>query len=64
MTTALVPSIVDDQLGVIKAQRYQVTNAGKSFWHIVDCATGRPVGFDRHHGSAVERAKHLEKRHA
>lgn len=64
MTTPLIPSLVDDQLAELGASRYHVINAGRSLWHIVDSTTGRPVGFDRHHGSAVERAKVMEMRRA
>lgn len=66
MTTALVPTLVDDQLAEINASapRYQVINAGRALWHIVDRTTGRAAGFEQGYAAALAKADVLEARHA
>lgn len=49
MTTALVPTLVDDQLAEI---------------NIVDRTTGRAAGFEQGYVAALAKADALEARHA
>lgn len=64
MTTALVPSRVDDQAEITGTPRYQVINGGRALWHIVDRTTGRAAGFEQGYAAALAKALALEARHA
>lgn len=39
---------------------YRVIPAGKAFYHVVETATNRVIGYRRHHSDACALAQHLE----